>query len=176
MSRIFRTYFYIKILIDEFVIFFTFWATSIYFNPHTGINVFGASDYFLLFFLLFFWFIISKILPIYDDPGIRYFSLELTILVKAIIAQCIAISLIMFFIDEKRYDTRAFVCIYVVFSSVLLIIEKYALHFILKKIGVKGENIKKVLIVGAGQLGMAFYDKIVKEKKFGYQLVGFVDD
>ena len=119
---------------------------------------------FLLFFLLFFWFIISKILPIYDDPGIRYFSLELTILVKAIIAQCIAISLIMFFIDEKRYDSRAFVCIYVVFSSVLLIIEKYALHFILKKIGVKGENIKKVLIVGAGQLGMAFYDKIVKEK------------
>jgi len=40
----------------------------------------------------------------------------------------------------------------------------------------KNRNIKKVLIVGAGTLGMSFYKVISENKLLGYQLAGFVDD
>ncbi|HYK57678.1 MAG TPA: undecaprenyl-phosphate glucose phosphotransferase, partial [Flavisolibacter sp.] len=46
----------------------------------------------------------------------------------------------------------------------------------LKKINNSNNLARKVLIVGAGEEGMDFYRQYVKNKHFGYQLTGFVDD
>ena len=39
-----------------------------------------------------------------------------------------------------------------------------------------GVNIKKVIIVGAGEMGMNFWETVKQNDHFGYRLAGFIDD
>jgi len=58
----------------------------------------------------------------------------------------------------------------------MLSLEKFVLHYTIKNGKFLINKNKRVVIVGAGPLGMHFYSSVVKNKTFGYTLAGFIDD
>jgi putative colanic acid biosynthesis UDP-glucose lipid carrier transferase len=55
-------------------------------------------------------------------------------------------------------------------------LEKYIFRQVLNYLWIKGRNMRKILIVGAGKVGEDFYNSIKNNPHFGYQLEGFLDD
>jgi putative colanic acid biosynthesis UDP-glucose lipid carrier transferase len=55
-------------------------------------------------------------------------------------------------------------------------VQKLIIRVALKKLLNTQQTIKKVLIVGARDIGMDFYNRFIKNKHYGFQLAGFVDD
>ena len=58
----------------------------------------------------------------------------------------------------------------------LLLVERALLRRTLKRMRSIGYNKKYVLIVGAGRRGRSFAQRIMKNRHFGYSLLGFLDD
>jgi putative colanic acid biosynthesis UDP-glucose lipid carrier transferase len=47
---------------------------------------------------------------------------------------------------------------------------------VLDYLRLKGRNIRRVLMIGTGNVGMKFYNSVIKNPNFGYKLVGVLDD
>jgi len=176
MRGILKTYHLIKVLVDFLTLTVVYLAVRYYLFVIHGVQFLVSAGFFILVIILILWYIISRILPLYDEPGNRFFSSEFTILIKVIIAQSILLSFILFFIEKEDNYPRTFLVIYTFSIGICLTIEKYILHYIFKKENFNSNKNTKVLIVGAGNLGLHFYDAIVKNEKYGYVLAGFVDD
>jgi putative colanic acid biosynthesis UDP-glucose lipid carrier transferase len=54
--------------------------------------------------------------------------------------------------------------------------QKLLIRILFKKIRNSNNYARKVLIIGAGQNGMNFYENCVANQLYGYQLTGFLDD
>ncbi|MGE5400343.1 MAG: undecaprenyl-phosphate glucose phosphotransferase [Ignavibacteriales bacterium] len=133
------------------------------------------NELFLLFSLNLVWIFSSKVTGLYDEFRSRNFSVELVILLKNISIQIISAIVILFFIKDASIS-RFFVLIY---SSSLLIstsVKKYFFRKLLNYFRIKGRNLRNILIVGAGEVGMSFYENIRTNPHFGYRLAGFLDD
>ena len=176
MLKVPKSYYVIKILIDFFTITFSF-ILSRYFLYIIGGPFINKAIEALLMATLFSWYLISKMLPIYDDSRNRSFSLEFTIICKAIFALNIAQGFLIYFFFNNADLPRSFILIFSFLLLICLPLERYLLRvksaYYRKEIG---RSEKKVLIVGAGFLGMQFYKTVISDRKFGYQLAGFVDD
>jgi putative colanic acid biosynthesis UDP-glucose lipid carrier transferase len=125
--------------------------------------------------LILTWSFFASSNKIYDEFRSRDFSFELIALFKSIIAQSISAIIILFFLQET-YFTRTFVISYTVLLAIFLPLERYSLRRLLNYLRKKGKNIRNVLIIGAGEVGVNFYKKIMQNKHFGYRLIGFLDD
>ena len=117
MLKVPKSYYVIKILIDFFTITFSF-ILSRYFLYIIGGPFINKAIEALLMATLFSWYLISKMLPIYDDSRNRSFSLEFTIICKAIFALNIAQGFLIYFFFNNADLPRSFILI---FSFLLLI-------------------------------------------------------
>ena len=57
-----------------------------------------------------------------------------------------------------------------------MIIERFVLRSLLRYMRGKGFNVKYILVIGAGELGEKFANKIKKNYYIGYHIIGFLDD
>ena len=57
-----------------------------------------------------------------------------------------------------------------------MIIERFILRSLLRYMRGKGFNVKYILVIGAGELGEKFANKIKKNYYIGYHIIGFLDD
>lgn len=55
-------------------------------------------------------------------------------------------------------------------------VQKLVIRLLDKKMKASENIMRKVLIVGAGNTGIEFYQQYVKDKHYGYKLAGFIDD
>ena len=137
-------------------------------------NFFIFNEYILLLLLIVVWLFSSKQTYLYDDFRSSNFSKESVLVIKNIFIQVLAAIVILFLVKEIKLN-RLFVIIY---SPLLFLIipQKILLKKLLKYFRKRGINIKKLLIVGAGELGYDLHDLILSTPHYGYKLVGFVDD
>jgi Undecaprenyl-phosphate glucose phosphotransferase len=72
--------------------------------------------------------------------------------------------------------SRAFLVFY--FLSVILTISvfRHQIYFIMKRRYARGHNLQNVLVVGAGEMGVAVAQKLIQYKDLGFVLKGFLDD
>ena len=96
-------------------------------------------------------------------------------LLYSITTGVIFISAFTFFYREISYSRVTFL-IFGGLNFALLFGERIVLRIILKSMRKRGYNLRRVLIVGAGELGRRVAQRMVSHPEMGYQVIGFLDD
>ncbi|HRU44256.1 MAG TPA: undecaprenyl-phosphate glucose phosphotransferase, partial [Spirochaetota bacterium] len=82
--------------------------------------------------------------------------------------------------EWKYYDIfkfeNKFVLCYITLVLSFVFIERMFIKLALTILRKKGFNFRNYLIVGAGQVGLNFYRKVVSSNELGIRIVGFLDD
>jgi putative colanic acid biosysnthesis UDP-glucose lipid carrier transferase len=121
------------------------------------------------------WLFIARAFGLYNDLRMKPISIEWVMFLKAFGIFTLLKSFIFFqlfsgFLFEKKIF---FLNSFLIF--LLLPLQKLLVRVIFKKLRNSHNYSRKVLIVGAGESGMHFYENWVNTA-FGYQLTGFLDD
>jgi Undecaprenyl-phosphate glucose phosphotransferase len=77
--------------------------------------------------------------------------------------------------EEWEYS-RVFLAVFVVLDLLAVNASRAALRGWLQRRYAAGENVKRVLVAGAGELGRRMADTLLAHRELGYRVVGFVDD
>lgn len=72
--------------------------------------------------------------------------------------------------------SRAFMAIFVALDFVLVLASRVALRALLQRLRLKGYNLQRILVVGAGRLGTELAYKLRAHRELGLEVVGFLDD
>ncbi len=169
-----KTLHFFRILSDLIVLSASFWIALTVIGRWQQRSP-AVVDFFIFLCLLIVWFFSSRITHLYDEFRARDYSFELIAVLKNVLIQVIGCIFILFVIKEGSLS-RSFVLIYAGALTFFLPMEGYALRKILYYLRKGGRNLRHILLVGAGEVGMSFYQTIVNNPHFGYRLVGFLDD
>jgi Undecaprenyl-phosphate glucose phosphotransferase len=72
--------------------------------------------------------------------------------------------------------SRAFLALFALIDLVLVVTARVGLRAWLRQLRLRGYNVQRILIVGAGSLGMEIAEKIAAHHDLGFELLGFLDD
>ncbi len=131
----------------------------------------------------FFWSIIygfiaialGYVLGIYIPKRKKRFAFELMkVLQIHTFSMFMLLSLLFLFkvVDLSRY----LLIFYFIFSILFVVIYRLIIKLGLRTIRRKGFNKQFILVIGAGHLGRKYYDNLMKNPEFGFQVIGFLDD
>lgn len=118
---------------------------------------------------------IGYVLGIYIPKRKKKFAFELMKVFQIhVFSMFMLLSLLFLFkvVDLSRY----LLIFYFVFSVVLVISYRLVVKLSLRTMRRKGYNKQFVLVIGAGELGRKYYDNLMKNPEFGFQVIGFLDD
>ena len=72
--------------------------------------------------------------------------------------------------------SRAFLALFALLDLVLVVAARVGLRAWLRQLRLRGYNVQRILIVGAGSLGLEIAEKIAAHHDLGFELLGFLDD
>jgi putative colanic acid biosynthesis UDP-glucose lipid carrier transferase len=84
--------------------------------------------------------------------------------------------ILFFFTAHQTFNTNGFLLVYIVLLAILIPLEKVLYKKSMLLLHQKGVNKKKILIIGAGKIGMEFSDIITRNEHLGYEVFGYLDD
>ncbi len=129
----------------------------------------------LLAILNFFWYFSSNVSSFYEDFYIRSYSYQLIYIIKNITSQ-IVVAVLFIFLAKEDLFTRNFIIIYGFLLWLSVSIRIQLLKKLTLKFKRKDENLKNLIIAGAGEVGKNFLDLINERKDLGFKFIGFADD
>ncbi len=136
-------------------------------------------DRYYMFFLLVglntLWVFISNSTNYYSDFHSRNFPFQFINILKETAAQILASILFIFIIKEDLF-TRNFIIYYAILMIFLLSARIIIFRKVLKSIRKKGKNIRKLLIVGYGDIAKSFKRMIKSNPDFGYDFAGYLTE
>lgn len=141
-----------------------------------SLDIFASARLLILFLSLGGWFLTARALGLYKDYRAISFSFEWIVFLKTLIIYSLLTSFIFSqVIKEYPYNLSQ-----IIFQSALIFvsfpIQKLVIRVIFKRLRNSSQLRRKVLIVGAGDSGINFYQHYVKDNHYGYALTGFIDD
>ncbi len=72
--------------------------------------------------------------------------------------------------------SRAFLALFALLDLVVVVAARVTLRAWLRQLRLRGYNVQRILIVGAGSLGLEIAEKIAAHHDLGFELLGFLDD
>ena len=129
----------------------------------------------LMAVLNFVWYFTSNVSSFYEDFYIRSYSYQLTNIIKNISAQII-FAVFFIFIAKEDLFTRNFIILYGFLLWLTVSIRIQLIKKLTVKYKSKKQNLKNVIIVGAGELGKNFLNLITERKDLGFNFIGFADN
>jgi len=79
------------------------------------------------------------------------------------------------FYREFSYS-RLVLGIFAAVDFIVVLVVRWAISSVLRKIRRSGGNLQNVLVVGAGELGRQVVERLREHREFGFRVVGFLDD
>ncbi len=78
----------------------------------------------------------------------------------------------------REYFTfsRAFMVLFIGLDVFLVVSTRLALRQLLQHLRLRGHNLRRILVVGAGALGKEITQKLLAHRELGLEVVGFLDD
>lgn len=142
-----------------------------------GSSIWGFNYYMVpLVFILPSYIFIYYLLGLYTPQRTKKTILsEAFRIIEANILGLLLITTILFVFDLTEYS-RVLLAMFAILSTILSIIERLVIRQLLKFIRSRGYNIKYILVIGAGELGLKFSRTINQNEYLGYSIVGFLDD
>lgn len=125
--------------------------------------------------------IIPLFIFIYNSTGlyaphrVKSIGQEIGSIFKANIVGILILTNILFLVKQVHYS-RYVLLLFAAYSVFLGTSERMLLRGILRKLRRSGFNLKHILIIGAGELGLSFAHKIEQNKHLGYNIIGYLDD
>ncbi|TKC00463.1 undecaprenyl-phosphate glucose phosphotransferase [Pedobacter cryophilus] len=176
MSLIKHKVYTIRFIADIICLILSYLITFTLIRVKLNSFYFTLLDLGFLLYLISTWYFTSKSNQLYDESRNRKaFAIELLKSFNSIFFQAIASGLFLFTINYELYG-RTFVIIYI--SSLLFIIP--STKILLKRgtlyLRKRGQNLRSIIIIGAGKTGLDFYKTIKLNPNFGYEVIGFLDD
>jgi putative colanic acid biosysnthesis UDP-glucose lipid carrier transferase len=139
-------------------------------------DVLSSDKLLTIFFSMGCWFISARAMGLYKDFRAIPFSFEWTVFLKTLIIY----GLLTTFIFSQVFKSQPFELSTLLYETSLIFllfpIQKLVIRVIFKRIRNSKQMRRKVLIVGAGDSGLNFYQHYVKDNHYGYALTGFLDD
>jgi Undecaprenyl-phosphate glucose phosphotransferase len=129
----------------------------------------------LLLSLIIIWIYSSISTNLYEGIRSKSFAPEAVSIFKNVLIQAAASIVVSFFLSKHVYP-RSFVLMYSGFLLLLLFSEKLILRRMMIQLRKRGRNLRNVLIIGAGKIGMNVYGAYKKNIELGYNVVGFLDN
>ena len=109
----------------------------------------------------------------------------LTILLAAVVATFVLSALLAWYRptqlsvagDTEPFNfSRAFMASFVGLDFILVLFARVAAREFLQRLRLKGYNLQRILVVGAGRLGQELTYKLQAHRELGLEVVGFLDD
>jgi putative colanic acid biosynthesis UDP-glucose lipid carrier transferase len=123
------------------------------------------------------WLFIGRAIGLYVDMRVKPFSIEWVIFLKTFFFYCLLTSFIFFqLFNLSSPEHRKDFLLHCLLVFLLFPLQKLAVRVVFKRIKNSDNIRRKVLIIGAGETGLDFFHQYVKNKHYGYQLAGFLDD
>ncbi len=169
------TNFYIRLLIDFAVLTLAFLVTRQYIAAKGDI-FFSGFNLLLLGISLCAWTVIGLFVHLYDDFRTRSFAFEFVAILKTVLLHACFFTFLFFYCFKFYPYPRTSTLLYNGLAFTLIIITKFVVKQTLLHLRSHGFNARNVLIIGAGEAGMNFYETILSNDHFGYRCVGFVDE
>ena len=170
---------YLKSSLDIVFLVLSFFSAVYLAKRHIGMKAgfFGLEkgEIFLLLFLCILWYLTAKMFGLYDKFRSRSFAFEFIAIAKSILMQIILVVAILFIIKTSILS-RFFIVVFIILFALLAISCKICLRAILVWLQKNGYNLFSVMIVGAGEVGLRFYNTITVNSHLGYRVKGFVDE
>ncbi len=79
------------------------------------------------------------------------------------------------FILKLNFVSRSFIGLFFVITCLLLIIERFSIVSVLRRIRKKGYNSKNILLVGTGKRAENFIKLVHKHNEWGFRVLGLID-
>lgn len=168
-------YYQIRIVIDILIISLTFFFVYYFKYLEEKNRILFNYDFLILLTSLFFWYIISQNLDLYNESRTRTIFYEIILTLKAVFFFTLFMATISFIIKSEKID-RGLILYFTILLILLLIIGKLITKYLLMYLRSKGKNLRNIVIIGAGPIGQKFYNLITENPHYGYNFVGFLDD
>jgi putative colanic acid biosynthesis UDP-glucose lipid carrier transferase len=137
---------------------------------------FSRSGLLLFFASLVCWMFSARAAGLYHDFRVKPFSQEWVAFIKSLILYTLLISFIFFHFLNQHFFGRPHMMLHCSLIFILFPFQKLIFRIVSKKLRNSRNLVRKVLIVGAGDTGLNFYEQYVKDEHFGFKLTGFIDD
>ena len=168
-------------LIGDIIIISGSWLAAYYlrfsafwWNDYSGNPL--SHDYFLLLIASLFLFpFIFKNMGLYKQRRTSTIMSEEFDVLKASTLAILIIIAVSYLLKKDSYSRLVFLY-FSIFSIFLLILERFMLREVLRFFRSKGYNVRRVLIIGAGELGERVAKKINDSSWTGLEISGFLDD
>lgn len=121
------------------------------------------------------WPTIAGLLELYRNRRVSSFAVEATTVLKASSLSSTILVLGIYFLNFKDLP-RPLIIYFGVCCLLLLSIERLILRWFVRWLRGIGYNSRRVIIVGAGNLGLTTYNRILANPWMGLRVIGFVDD
>ena len=129
----------------------------------------------LLLLLNIVWFINSNLSGFYSDFFSRSFSYQFFNIIKNVVLQ-VGLTILFVFLIKEGLFTRNFIVLYGLILTFLISLRTAVFKKVLNSLRKKGKNIRKLIIIGAGDVGNNFKETIKHNPDLGYSFTGFIDD
>lgn len=163
-----------RISADYVVLVLSFWSAASLSLLLEKTAFTGRWEFFVLS-LCVVWYFSTTVTKFYDEFRSRDFGFEIVALLKNSLVQLVSLILILFFSGGQSIS-RFFVVAYTIIIVLSLAFERLLFRQFLEYLRRRGQNLRNLLIVGAGRIGKRFHQLVVDNPQFGYNPVGFVDD
>lgn len=147
-----------------------------YYYSTDEFRFFDSTTFGIISTCLLCWFITARTVGLYSDYRERPFSSELVAFVKTFIIYSLVVSFIFFLFFKDYFFIRRILYVHCSVVFVFFPVQKLCIRLALKMLLNSSQGVKRVLIVGAQDIGLDFYNRFIKNEHFGYKLAGFVDD
>lgn len=163
-----------RLFFDLIIIIIAFVVGELLSPPHE-IEIFTSEYFILLLILMIVWVFYSKSSGLYQDYTSVKLSSELVLLSKSVVVQFFSGILALFFIKNILLSRR-FIIFYSLVLSVLLILDRFLIHYLKKIVRKNSTKSRKVLIIGAGKVGISLSNLIQSGLYISSTNIIFLDD
>ncbi|WP_048190926.1 undecaprenyl-phosphate glucose phosphotransferase [Methanobacterium sp. SMA-27] len=141
-----------------------------------GFDVWGIPQYATsLLFIIISYTILNYFFGLYNPQRTDKISSEIKQILKVNVIGMLLLITTLYIIEVSDYS-RYILAMFAIFSTMFMTIERVILRNVLRYVRGKGYNVQFILVIGAGELGEKFANKIKKNYYIGYNIIGFLDD
>jgi len=134
-----------------------------------------VQNFALFLGLLLGWHFIFVLLGLYNSSRLTSQQTRIIDEIKATFSGSLALFGIAV-LFRIQLATPIFLAVFLATSSVIIILSRVILGYVLKLMRIHGRNLRHILIVGTNLQAVQFAQKIERNKELGYRLIGFVDN
>ncbi|MCK4509504.1 MAG: sugar transferase, partial [Desulfuromonadales bacterium] len=165
----------IQVFLDAISLLVAYTGAVVFKLKVTGFAGFGLKYYWGALWIVPLLLVVYYFMSAYSPMRVRMFRKEILIIVRAHFVGVVTIYSVLFLNKDLQYS-REVSLIFALSGLLLILTQRYVVRKTLRYLRKKGYNLKHLLIVGAGPVGVEFARKIKKHRDFGYNVVGFLDD